>query len=215
MIVRYWMTESPVTVTEKTSLDKLLDLIRKHHVRRFPVLVKDKLCGVVSVSDLYRVISPRAVRAADLPQKYRQKLSRHHVAQIMTLNPLVCKPNDHIEDVAFTMRKNKIGALPVLKDGTLVGIISESDILDALIKISAGGKSSKRISLTIQADKKTQEFYQIVHLCEKQKVDILTLLTHPFETDSMILVTLRICGKNAEKLVQDLWKSHHQILSIE
>jgi len=215
MLVRYWMAESPITVTPNTSLNVLLDLTHEHKVRRFPVLNEGELCGIVTISDLYRIVSPKAVRAAILPDKYRERLEKHYVFQLMAKKIATCSINDHIEDVAYVMRKKKIGALPVLKNNKLTGIITESDILDAFVKIAAAGKDSKRISLTFPLKEKTKEFYQIVDLCHKYSVDILTLLTHPSEDNTMILMTLRIGGRNASQLVDALWKSHHQILTVE
>lgn len=214
MMVRYWMTESPTTVTDRASLDNLLDLFHKQHIRRVPVVSNGKLCGIVSLSDLHRLISPKATRLAILPDKYKEKLSHHQVSQIMTKEPLSCSPNDYIEDIADIMRRKKIGALPVVKNDEVVGIITESDIFNALIKISSGGKGSKRISFKIPIKERTHEFYHIMKLCEKYSVNILTLLSHPCEENTTLLITLRISGENSRKLIQALWDSHHQILNV-
>ena len=214
MMVRYWMTESPVTITDRASLDNLLELFQKRKIRRVPVLKDNKLCGIVSLSDLYRLISPKKTRMAILPEKYKEKLNQHQVSQIMSKDPVSCSPNDYIEDIADIMRRKKIGVLPVVKNEEVVGIITESDIFDAIIKISTGGKGSKRITFKIPTKERTHEFYEIIKLCEEKSVNILTLLSHACGDEGLVLVTLRISGRNSSALVKALWKSHHQVLDV-
>lgn len=215
MLVRFWMTESPVTIKKNATLFQLLEYTHQYKARRFPVVEHDKLVGIISISDLYRIISPRATRAINLPEKYKAKLAKHHVSQIMISKPISCAPNDNIEDVAAIMRERKIGALPVLKDEKIIGIITESDILQALIKISGGGKFTKRISLVVTSSDKSKEFYAIVRLCEEHQVEVLTILNHPYDEKNKTLITLRISGKNTSILIDKLWQSHHQILSVK
>ncbi len=134
----------------------------------------------------------------------------------MVPHPKTCAPNDHLEDVAAIMRKNKIGSLPVVKDDRIVGIITESDIFEALIKITGGTAGlSKRISLKVSPKEKTKQFYEIVNLCENFSMDVLTILTHFCKEDKTILITLRVSGEKLSEFVDALWGSHYQVLTVE
>ncbi len=74
MLVRYWMTESPVVISKNATLLQLLEYSHQYHARRFPVMDDGVLCGVVSISDLYRIISPRAAREKNHHRNIKQNL---------------------------------------------------------------------------------------------------------------------------------------------
>jgi len=77
-------------------------------------------------------------------------LSKTKVSQIMTKNPITISPNALLEEAAILMRDNQIGFLPVVDNGKLVGIITESDIFDSFIELLGFRDSGTR--LTIEAD---------------------------------------------------------------
>jgi acetoin utilization protein AcuB len=130
------MKSNPVTVTPRNAIRTAINLMREGGYRRLPVVDRGRLVGIITDRDLRRAAnSPFVVRE----QWYDNFILDHiEVGSCMTPNPLTIEPTVPIADAARLMRNHKIGGLPVVTDGQLVGIITETDLLDFLIELLAG-----------------------------------------------------------------------------
>lgn len=215
MIVRYWMSRSPYVATEMMNLHEAIELMRQHRIRRLPVVRGKRVCGIITLSDLYRFVKPYALTTVMLSDAVVHELYRHTVAEVMTPSPLTCQPNTPLEEVGELMRKRRVGALPVLEDGRLIGIITESDVLSAFVSIARSGIDGKRICFRIPEEVEKEIFSKLVTLCERYEMEILTLLTHPVKEDSSYLVMIRIRGERTAEFMRALWEIHYRILIVE
>jgi acetoin utilization protein AcuB len=213
MLVRYWMTKSPKTATTEMNLEEALNLFHQYKVRRLPV-VKDgeKLCGIIALSDLYPYVGPHGLNRAERSAGETAKLREIRIADVMTKSPITCNRNASLEEIGGLMRRERIGAVPVVEGDELVGIITESDVLGALADITRAGSDGRRICFRIPVEEKINIFYRIVSLCEENKLEILTLLTHPIEKNSH-LVMIRVRGERVPEFVETLWRSHYEVLA--
>ncbi len=127
------MTPSPVTVTPRNAIRTAINLMREGGYRRIPVVERGKLVGIITDRDLRRAAnSPFVVRE----QWYDNFILDHiEVGSCMTPDPITIQPDATIAEAARMMRTHKIGGLPVEVDGQLMGIITETDLLDFLIEI--------------------------------------------------------------------------------
>jgi acetoin utilization protein AcuB len=130
------MTPNPVTVIPRNAIRTAINLMREGGYRRLPVVDRGRLVGIITDRDLRRAAnSPFVVRE----QWYDNFILDHiEVGSCMTPDPLTIEPTAPIADAARLMRNHKIGGLPVVADGQLVGIITETDLLDFLIELLAG-----------------------------------------------------------------------------
>ena len=103
--------------------------------RRLPVLHRGKLVGIVTDRDLSEVSPSPATSLSVFELNYL--LSRTKIGTVIKKQQQVISisPDDYLEKAALIMRDHQIGAIPVLEDGKLVGIITESDIFDAFIEM--------------------------------------------------------------------------------
>jgi len=127
------MTPNPVTVSPRNAIRTAVNLMREGGFRRLPVVDRGRLVGIITDRDLRRAAnSPFVVR-----EKWYDNFILDHieVGSCMTPNPLTTQPQMTIAEVARIMRDHKIGGLPVVADGQLVGIITETNLLDCLIKL--------------------------------------------------------------------------------
>ncbi len=138
--VRDRMTREPAVLAPEDNLRKARQLIDEYGFRRFPVLDDGVLVGIVTDRD---------VRAADMScavvQEKRYEdyiLDRVLVGGIMTPNPVAVAPDTPITEAARIILEKKIGGLPVIEDGQLVGIITETDLIEALIEMLEQAASS-------------------------------------------------------------------------
>ena len=214
MLVRYWMSESPIVALEKTSLYEALNLMLKHDIRRLPVVSpENKLCGIVTLSDLYPFVHPMKLRG-ELSPADEETLRKHTVAEAMTRELVTCGPNTALEDVGALLREKKIGALPGLKDDRLVGIITDCDVLEALCGIARAGDNNVRICFSVPAGEKQNIIYDVVELCKRWRLDLQTVLVHPLKGSKRCLVMIRVEGLRMDEFLKALWDIHYQVLIV-
>ena len=212
MIVRYWMTEYPVTVREETSLHEAFLTMKRNRVRRLPVTdSKDRLSGLLTL----RMILPGLHLDKELSPAEEADMKHRMASDAMTGDGLVtCGPNDPIEEVGALMRARKIGTLPVIGNDKLVGIITESDILDALATIARAGDSNTRVCLSVPVENKTGIIFEIVDLCKRYRMDLLTVLVHPLSGSKRHLVMVRVDGSRTREFLDALWGLKYQVISV-
>jgi len=127
------MTKDPITVKPDTSIVDAYYLMLEEEIRRLPVVDKDKLVGIVTLSDLYKV-HPFEQLSMSLLEMSR-RLNRMAVEEVMAPNPITIQEDETVGQAAQKMLEYKISGLPVVNPaGQLVGIITESDIFRIVVQ---------------------------------------------------------------------------------
>lgn len=123
--VRDLMTAGVFAVGENDSLETVRDLLDQRGIRHAPVVgASGALVGIISQRDL-----PRFTRL-DVPPEEAARLERTlRAAEIMTRDVFTVEPEEDIRRAARTLLDHKIGCLPVVEGGRLVGIITEADFV--------------------------------------------------------------------------------------
>jgi CBS domain-containing protein len=129
--VRDWMTRKPVVVRPDAPIAEAVDLLREHRIRHLPVVdVAGRLVGIVTDRDLRQVAFDPLIREA--PDTAATALAALTVRELMTWGVLSVRQDSDLRAAARLMRERKIGALPVVDDGRVVGILTEIDVLAAI-----------------------------------------------------------------------------------
>ncbi|MBI4525578.1 MAG: CBS domain-containing protein [Deltaproteobacteria bacterium] len=123
---------APVTINSDESLQTAIELLQKHNIRELPVMDHGCLVGIVTDRDL-REIAPSYPLFRD-QQEIRYHLQNLKVSKAMTVDPVTINPQAPLLEAATLLYTFRIGALPVMQDKKLVGIISVTDILRAFIE---------------------------------------------------------------------------------
>ena len=122
------MTVIPYTVTPGTSLRRVIEMMKAEGCRQFPVLDKGKLVGIISDRDVRLVInSPMVLHGRWQDEELLDKVLAD---SCMTANPMTVAPETPAYRAAKMLSLYKFGALPVVDDDVLVGIITVTDFLD-------------------------------------------------------------------------------------
>ena len=125
MLVRNRMSRPAVTVRQDADFQKALALMQEKQLRRLPVVDDDgRLVGIVVERDL-------------LVAAMRYLQSRVEVGDVMTRDVVTVGPDTDLNEVARTMLERRIGGLPVLEHGRLVGMITESDIFKRFVELQS------------------------------------------------------------------------------
>ncbi len=133
MFVKNRMTTNPFTVTPENTVPEAIDVMTSRRVRHLPVVSDGRVVGVLSHSDIAEAGPSRATTFSAGEVNYL--LAKLRVAKVMTRDPITISPDSLLEEAAVLMRDNKIEMLPVVADGRLVGVLTESAILDSFIEI--------------------------------------------------------------------------------
>lgn len=147
MFVKNKMTGNPFTISPDQTIPEAQEIMMQNDVRRLPVIKNGKLVGIVSKEDIERYSPSKATSLSVGEITYL--LSKTKIRQIMSKDLITISPNALLEEAAILMRDNKVSFLPVVDDGRLVGIITESDIFDSFIELLGFREQGTR--LTIEA----------------------------------------------------------------
>src|SRR5512134_3120973 len=206
------MKRNPVFVDEGDSMKKAMDLLKEHEIRHLPVLKGgDRLVGIVSERDIKQA-SPSPATALEIREIY-YLLDKVKVRQIMTRRPYTISSTAPYEEAALIMREKRIGCLPVVDAGKLVGILTETDILDAFIE--AMGVSGPGYRMEIALPNQPGMLFEVLKLMRDFDANVVSVATAPHDdTDRKILI-LRIETKNYKLLKAAIKKAGFEMLSAD
>ncbi len=161
MKIKTLMIPDPITITERASVQEALELMKGNSIRHLPVVSEDKkLKGFVTLADLKIGLIPSMVADVSL-------------SDLMIKDPITIESDGDIEEAALLIYRHKIGGMPVVEKGKLVGIITESDILRAFIDMMGILTDSSRIDVAI--DKKAGSLKQAFHIIHDNGGDIINV----------------------------------------
>jgi acetoin utilization protein AcuB len=138
MEIRRWMKHPVHSVKPLDSIQHARDLMERHRVNQLPVMVDERLFGIITDRDL-RDAFPSVFDTAEFaPRKPKVAMTNPKavtVEMVMTANVTTAGPGDSMADAMRLMRRQRIGALPVVEGKRVVGILTRSDILDGCIDL--------------------------------------------------------------------------------
>jgi acetoin utilization protein AcuB len=187
MFVEQVMTTPVVMVTPETLAGQAWELLQEHHFRHLPVVRFGRLVGMVSDRDL------RVARAlADEPT----------VGDLGRVDVTTVERDTPVEEASRLMLEQKIGALPVVQDGALVGIVTESDLFRMLTRVMGVLEPSTRLQLEL--DDPTRQLAEVTRIAHEHQTPIVSLVTEPSPTGPGRVVVLRVRTIVPEPLIRDL-----------
>jgi len=198
MLVHERMSKHPITVTEDTPIAQALKVMRDEKVRRLPVLdKKGKLAGIVSERDLLYA-SPSPVTSLSI-YEIHYLLAQITVKEIMTRDVITVTEYTPLEEAARIMADNKIGSLPVVRNGKLVGIITESDLFKIFTEILGARDMGVRLSMLVP--EQPGILAEITRAIADLGGNIISLGTFLGEDPTNRLITIKVADVPQDKLV--------------
>lgn len=199
MLVKDRMTPKPLIITPDTSVAEALSLMRQKSVRRLPVVEKKgNLVGIVSDKDLLYASPSPATSLSVYEIGYL--LSKLKVEDIMTRKLITVAPSAPLEEAARIMVDNKIGGLPVVENGQLVGIITETDVFKTILEMLGARESGVRVTIAVHDEPGT--LGRITGAIASNGGDIIALGTFYGEHHGDGVLMIRECGIEESQLLQ-------------
>ncbi len=204
MLVKELMSLDPIVIKPEASLYDALQIMREHQVRRLPVLNRDgKLIGIVLEKDLLYA-SPSPATSLSV-HELNYLMSKITIESLMTSDVITVSEDCPLEEAARIMADNQIGGLPVMRDGQLLGMITESDLFKVFLDLL--GARDWGLRVTIMVEEGRGVLARITEAISSNDGDIVSLSTFEGDGPDRRGLTFKVQGLGSEQMVgivQDL-----------
>lgn len=147
MLVKERMSKPVITVTPDMPILEALNLLQEERIRRAPVVRDGKMIGIISDKDLLNASPSDATSLSVWEINYL--MSKVQVQEVMTRDVLTISEDTPLEEAARIMADNKVGGLPIMRDGRVVGIITETDLFKILLELMGARESGLRVTVLV------------------------------------------------------------------
>jgi acetoin utilization protein AcuB len=203
MKVKQRMSRKPVIATPETTHREAVELLRKHNVRRLPVVDKSgKLVGIVTQSDILST-SPSPATTLSV-YEIITLLDRLTLEQFMSRPVLAVNEECDIANAARFMIEHKISALPIVRGEKLVGIITETDIFKTFVEIMGGMVAGARFEVEVP-DRKGM-LAAVAQAVANADGNIVSVSQHPAENPGNVVLEVKERGAIIHRLRDELGK---------
>jgi acetoin utilization protein AcuB len=198
------MTKNPITVDSETLVLDAQKIMQENSIRRLPVVDKGKLVGIVTKHDLLQA-SPSPATSLSI-HELNYLLARMKVKEIMKKNPMTLTPDTPFEEALKMGQDKKIGSFPVVENGKLVGIATESDIVRFLTHALGIREEGSRVTIEGLGGK-FGDLEKIIAIANQRQTIILSMISlqRPEKKDWMIV--LRLKTTDPDPIVRDFKKA--------
>jgi len=200
MRIRDMMKRNPITVDSDTLVLDAQKIMRENNIRRLPVVDKGKVVGIVTQHDLLEAAPSPATSLSVHELNYL--LSKMKVREIMKKNPVTLTPDTPFEEALRIGQEKKIGSFPVLENGKLVGIATESDIVRFLTRALGVREEGSRVTIEGLGGK-LGDLEKIIQVVNQHQTIILSMISLPRPEKKDWMIVLRLKTSNPDPIVKD------------
>lgn len=205
MLVRDWMSPNPQTVSSTTPVMEAMNLLRAEKFRRLPVVDKGKLVGIVTARDLKEATPSKASSLSVYELNYL--LSKLTVGDVAGKKLVTVEADAPLEQAALLMEEHKVSGLPVVESGTLVGILTISDILHAFVTVLGLREGGTRVS--VELPDRPGVLASVAEAAAPS--NIIAVTTAGVDPGAQRQLVLRVTGEDAEGYAKRL---EHQGVTV-
>lgn len=207
MILEDIMRNDVFTLTKDDSIASAIMLMEEKKIRHLPIVDEcNHLVGLVTDRDI-RDATPSILFETE---KYK-KLLENPLKKIMKTNIYTGHPLDFVEEVSALFYEHRIGCLPILQDNTLIGIVTETDVLRTFVELTGANQPGSQIE--VKVPNKSGMLYEITTVIRSRKANIQSVLVYPDKTDENYkIIVIRVQMMNPLSIVKDLQAAGHQVL---
>ena len=204
MRIRDMMTKNPITVESDTLVLDAQKIMRENNIRRLPVVDKGKLKGIITKHDLLEAAPSPATSLSIHELNYL--LSKMKVKEIMKKDPFTVPPDMPFEEALRIGQEKKIGSFPVVENGKLVGIATESDLVRFLTRALGIKEEGSRITIEGLGGKLT-DLEKIISIVNQHQTVILSMISLPRPEKKDWMIVLRLKTSSLDPIVKDFKKA--------
>ncbi|MCL1695289.1 MULTISPECIES: acetoin utilization AcuB family protein [unclassified Lysinibacillus] len=206
MIVEEIMNDEPYTLAPTNTVVEALKLMREKKVRHLPVIDEEHhVLGVITERDIKEAL-PSSLRDEPNSPVFNAK-----VEEIMVKNPLVGHPLDFVEEVALTFYESKVGCLPIVSGGKLVGIVTTTDLLYTYIELTGATEPGSKIEIRVSDTPGI--LFEITKIFREHHANVQSVLVYPdSENTQNKILSIRVKTLNPLAMIEELRKEGFDVL---
>lgn len=206
MIVEEIMNHEPFTLAPTNTVREALKKMREKKVRHLPVVdAENHVLGVITERDIKEALP------SSLQEEPNSPVFEATVEEVMVKNPLVGHPLDFVEEVALTFYESKVGCLPIVSGGQLVGIVTTTDLLYTYIELTGATEPGSKIE--IRVNDTPGVLFEITKIFADHHANVQSVLVYPdSENTQNKILSVRVKTLNPLALIECLRKAGFDVL---
>ncbi|MGB2991553.1 MAG: acetoin utilization AcuB family protein [Paenisporosarcina sp.] len=206
MIVEQMMNKNVFTLQPTHSIKDAINLLRENKIRHLPITNEEGLVvGVLSDRDI------KDATPSNLIENQHQDIYSTPIEEIMTKNPIIGHPLDFVEEVATIFYDQKIGCLPIVSSGKVVGIVTETDLLYKYIELTGAHQPGSQIE--VRVPNKPGILFEVSKVFHDHHSNVLSVLVYPdLQNDDNKILVFRVKTMNPLGIIEDIRKEGFDVL---
>ncbi len=210
MLVEGRMSRPVISIHPEMPIHDARNLFKQEQIRRAPVIKKGKLVGIVSDQDLIDAAPSQATTLSVWEMNYL--LSKITVKDIMTKDVITIDEDTPIEQAARIMADNKIGGLPVLRDGKVVGMITETDLFKVFLELMGAREVGVRVAALVEDEPGILQ--KITEAITSIGGNFISFGQFTGEDVATKLLTFKVVGASHEDVKKAIWDIAKEVWDI-
>lgn len=208
MLVRDLMSTSVLTLDAKSTCGEAIALFEERGLRRAPVIRDGKAIGMLTERDIAHAL-PTSIDAIEQDEDH--PTLRRHVDSLIKFPLFSIHPNAHVEQAAQIMLRGKVGALPVIEKGRVIGILTESDIFKLFVR---RGLTQRGHLLTLRAPAQCLDKLDPATIAVSCKARVFDLAIFPLEKNR-IAIALKVKADSVSTLISAFLTHDYELVQVE
>lgn len=190
MLVERIMTHDVKTLTPEHTIDDAKNMMKQYSFRHIPIVDHSNiLVGIISESDI-KINLPTSIAGHDPAEIRTTKLS-----EVMITNVTTCHPLDFVAEIALDFYNYTIGAIPVVRQNKVIGIVTQKDMLNTFIELT--GITEPGSIIEIDVEDEMGVIYELGKIFKELNIKIISVSVYNNkETSSNKIIVLRIQAMN-------------------
>lgn len=202
MYIREYMTTNVITVSPDTLVADAEKIMQEHDVRRLPVIDRGKLVGLLTQKDLTKIKPSPATSLSIWELNYLLGKLKVKEAMVKEKDVVTISPSSSVEEAIFLGQERRVGVLPVMDNGKLVGIVTITDLFKIISQALGLGK--KGIRLHIFDCEGAWRLKNTLEIVLSHKANIQSLFQFVIPASNRNDTIIRLDTIDATELVNDL-----------
>ncbi|MGM0874932.1 MAG: acetoin utilization AcuB family protein [Bacillota bacterium] len=205
MIVKQIMKKNVITLVPEDTIRLALETMKQNRIRHIPIVKNDNhLVGIITERDV-KDASPSIFQL-----ELKEDFLKMPIKSIMSTNLITGHPLDFVEELAADLIEHKIGCLPILQDGKLVGLLTETDLLHTFVKLTGADQPASHIE--VKVPNKAGMLAEVSSIFQKSRVNISSVLVYPDSDEQYKILVFRVQTMNVTKIIKDLQADGYDVL---
>ncbi len=210
MLVEQRMSRPVIAIHPDMPIHDARNLFNQEQIRRAPVVKNGKLIGIVSDQDLLNATPSDATSLNRWELNYL--LSKLTVKEIMTKKVITIDEDTPIEQAARIMADEKIGGLPVMRDGKVAGMITETDLFKVFLELMGAREAGVRVTALVEDHPGILE--QITNAIAEIGGSFISFGQFTGEDVATKLITFKVAGAKKEDVKKAIWDIAKEVWDI-